>query len=327
MGIFNKICYNLFMKNLFKDCLLILFVVVIMFFITEQPSFSGTLKFVQLSDIHYSLVEDDSNGYKLLAQSRPLLKDAICQINNIKNVDFVMITGDGIDKPEKTSLYKLTAELNKIKYPWYFALGNHDTTTSGYLTKTNFLKILKETNHNYKFDSLYYTFKPKKGFRVIVLDGAKNKGISSHGILPQEQLDWLDSILTKSKNDIVLIYLHFPLITPYEDKMHDIINKEEFKNVLKKYKMPIAIFTGHYHAAKITKRGNILHVSTPALAGYPNAFRVVEVDNSRRQVIFKIQMPETNLKELQTKTRILTLGGAKFYGRERDRNATIIIEK
>ena len=91
--------------------------------------------------------------------------------------------------------------------------------------------------------------------------------------------------------------------------------------------MPIAIFSGHYHAAKITKRGNILHVSSPALAGYPNAFRIVEVDNKHNKVIFKFEFCETNLKDLQAKTKIMTFGGAIFYGKPKDRTTEIIIEK
>ncbi len=315
------------MKNVFKDFLLMLFVMVVMFFVTEQPSFSRALKFVHLSDIHYSLVTDDSSGYKLLSNTRPLLQDAICQINNQKNVDFVMITGDGIDRPQKEALIKLTQELNTLDYPWYFALGNHDTTTSGYLTKSNFIKILKENNPNYKFDSSYYTFKPKKGYRVIVLDGAKNKGISSNGVITQEELIWLDNILDKSKNDIVLIFLHFPVLPPYEEKRHEIINVKEVKNILNKYKMPIAIFTGHYHAAKITKRGNILHVSSSSLAGYPNAFRIIQIEKKHNKIIFKFEFIETNLKDLQAKTKILTLGGAKFRGKPQDRDNVIIMEK
>ena len=314
------------MKKLFKDCCLIFFTVAVMFFFSNQPSFSGTIKFVQLSDIHYSTQREDTS-YKLLSKTKPLLQDAISQINSEKNINFVMITGDGIDKPLKESLFALTDLLNTLNYPWYFALGNHDTTTDGYLTKTKFLEILKEKNQNYKFDSTYYTFKPKAGFRVIVMDGAKNKGFTSNGIIPEEELCWLDDILSKSKNDVVLIVLHFPLLTPYDSPNHKILNDKEFKAIIEKYKMPIAIFSGHYHMAKITKRGNILHVSSPTLAGYPNAFRIVNVNNKRKEVIFKFDFKETNLKDLQAKTKILTLGGARYYGKDKDRNTTIIIDK
>lgn len=314
------------MKKLLKDCLFILFIVTVMFFVSDLPSFSRTMKFAQLSDIHYSLVRDDTS-YKLLSQTKPLLEDAIAQINSHRNLKFVMVTGDGIDRPKKDDFYSLISDLNTLKYPWYFVIGNHDTTTSGYLTKKNLVKILQEKNPSYKFDTTYYTFKPQAGFRVIALDGAKNQGISSHGILPKEELDWLDDILSKSKNDVVLIFIHFPLVTPYESKNHEIINAEEFKAVLKKYKMPIALFSGHYHAAKITKRDNILHVSTPSLAGYPNAFRIVEVKDKLNKVTFKFEFCETNLKDLQAKTKIMTFGGAIFYGKPKDRTTEITIEK
>lgn len=317
------------MKKLLKDCLYILFIVTLLFFISDQPSFSlsRSLKFAQISDIHYSLVREDTS-YKLLSKTKPLLEDAIEQVNSRNDLDFVMITGDGIDKPNKESICALSDDLNKLKYPWYYVLGNHDTTTDGYLTKTNIVKILNEKNPDYTFDLPYYAFQPKKGFKVIVLDGAKNKGISSNGILPAEELNWLDGQLEKTKNnEVVLIFIHFPLVTPYESKHHEILNAAEFKAVLDKYKMPIAIFSGHYHMTKITKRGNVLHVSTPALAGYPNAFRIVEVTNKSKEAVFNIELVETGLKDLQAKTKIMTLGGSLYYGRPQDRNATITITK
>ena len=314
------------MRKLLKDCLYILFVVTILFFISDQPSFSRTVKFAQVSDIHYSTVRED-NGYKLLAKTKPLLEDAISQINKEKHLDFVMLTGDVIDRPTKQSIYSVMDILKTIDYPWYYVIGNHDTTTSGFLTKKALTKIIQENNPNQQFDSTYFSFKPKMGYRVIVMDGAKNKGISSNGIIPQEQLNWLDETLSKSKSDVVLIFIHFPLLPPFESPHHEILNAKEFKTVLNKYEMPIAIFSGHYHMTKITKYNNILHVSTPSLAGYPNSFRIVEIDNKRNQVVFNFKFMETGLKDLQAKTRILTLGGARYYGKEKDRNTTVIIDK
>lgn len=314
------------MRKLLKDCLYILFVVAVLFFISDQPSFSGTIKFAQISDIHYSTVRED-NGYKLLAKTKQLLEDAISQINNEKNINFVMLTGDVIDRPTKQSINGVMEILKTFDYPWYYVIGNHDTTTSGFLTKKALTQIIKENNPNQQFDTTYFSFKPKMGYRVIVMDGAKNKGISSNGIIPQEQLNWLDNVLSKSKNEVVLIFIHFPLLPPFESPHHEILNAKEFNSILNKYEMPIAIFSGHYHMTKITKYDNILHVSTPSLAGYPNSFRVVEVDNQRKQVVFKFKFYETGLKDLQAKTRILTLGGARYYGKEKDRNTTVIIDK
>lgn len=315
------------MKKLLKECLYILFVVTVLFFLSEQPSLSGTVKFAQLSDIHYSTTRDDTS-YKLLSKTKPLLKDAIHQINNEKNIDFVMLTGDIVDIPSEKSFLDATEVLKTINYPFYFVLGNHDITNTGDFTKEKLLKILKEKNPKNTFDKTYYTFKHKGNFRIIVLDGVRNEKFNSaKGEISKEQLVWLDKILSKSKKDVVLIFIHFPLFAPYDSPNHEIINKKEFKAVLEKYNMPIGIFSGHYHTTKIRKMGNILHVSTPALATYPHAFRVVEVENKRNKAIFNFKYMETNLKDLQAKTKILTLGGTKFYGLERDRNTTVIIKK
>ena len=72
------------MKKLLKDCVFIFFVVITMFFVTSQPSFSGTMRFAQLSDIHYSVGREDTS-YKLLSHTKELLDDAVSQINNYKH--------------------------------------------------------------------------------------------------------------------------------------------------------------------------------------------------------------------------------------------------
>lgn len=314
------------MKKIFNSIFLLFFVLISLFFATEQPSFAESLKFIQLSDVHYSLDRKDTS-YKLLSKSKPFLIDAVKQINVNKNVDFVVLTGDGIDQPVKDSLFGLVDDLNDLKFPWYYALGNHDTALSAEVTKDVFLEVLKDKNSNFVFDSTYYTFKPKKNFRVIVIDGAKPEGYTSSALIPQEQLNWLDKTLSQSKKDVVLIFLHFPLFEPFDSEDHRIDNRKEFKALLEKYEMPIAIFAGHYHTTKIVKRGNILHVSSPALVSYPNAFRTVSVDNKFRKVIFKFDFHETNLKQLQKKAKIMAWGGKFYYGRPEDRETTVVIEK
>ena len=49
--------------------------------------------------------------------------------------------------------------------------------------------------------------------------------------------------------------------------------------------------------------------------------------NKRNQVIFKFDFHETNLKDFQAKTKIMTLGGARYYGKPTDRDTVIVIDK
>lgn len=294
--------------------------------VSIRQSFASELKFVQLSDIHYSKAKNDMD-YRLLAKSEPLLKDAITQINALKGIDFVIITGDVVDKPTPDSINEVTDILNTLKRPWFFVTGNHDVDPKGSIDKKNIVKILKKKNRNYNFSSTYYTFVPGKKFRVIVLDGAWNGEIASSGYISKEQLDWLDEILKKSKKDTILIFIHFPPIEPYNLDNHGILNADDLKEILEKYKMPMAVFSGHYHTTKILKRSNIIYVSSPSLINYPNAFRVVDIKNKRRKVQFDFKFLETNLKDVQTKTKILVLGGSKYYGKESDRKQIIVIDK
>ncbi len=314
------------MKCELRNVLFIFFVVLALLLTGVPPSFSQTLRFAQISDIHYASVNSDKE-YKLSDNSGPVLEDAIDRINAQKNIDFVVATGDVIDKPKKSYIYDAINILNKLKYPWYYVQGNHDTSPGLYVNKQSIIEILKKKNKNHVFDSTYYTFKPKKGFRIIVLDAAIGAGISSNGFFPNKELNWLDGVLHKSRKDTVLIFMHFPVVEPFYSPSRRILNLEEFKKILEKYNMPIAVFSGHYHSTKITKRGNILYVSTPSLINYPNAFRIVTVENKKKHVEFKLDFFETRLKDFQLKTKILSFGGVLYYGKPSDRNAVIIIDK
>ena len=84
---------------------------------------------------------------------------------------------------------------------------------------------------------------------------------------------------------------------------------------------------GHYHAAKITQRENILYVNSPALISYPNAFRLIEISTRRNQVIFDFHYKETGLKNVQKLAKLLVFGTTIYTGEEKDRTATYIIKR
>ncbi len=313
------------MNKIFKK--LLIFVLFFCFItVTQGSALAAKLKFVHISDTHFSTIRED-NSYKLLARSKELLEDAIMQINGVSGVDFVMFTGDLIDQPTEESFEQVMPIVKTLNAPWYFALGNHDTTDKGEMTKSKMTTLMLLNNPNQNFNSLYYSFVPKKGFRVIVLDSVIDEKSVSLGHIPSEQITFVDNILKKSKNDVVLIFMHHPVIEPFSSSTHRIDNAKEFYSVLEKYNMPIAVLSGHYHVTKITRHGNIISVSTPALITHPHAFRVVNVSNNRKNAVFEFLFYETGLKDLQKKTRFTVLNRERFVGKPNDRNCTIVIDK
>ncbi len=292
------------------------------------------LSFVQISDSHISDKEDTS--YKALSSSKALLEDAIKQTNDIKMLDVVMFTGDMVNEPTKQSYRDFFVLLTKVKHPPLMAFGNHDMTQAQnpdrgakeYITKDEALNIIKKCNPYYIFDKSYYAFSPKNDYRVIVLDTTVDEAITANGKLTDAQGQFLKEELEAHKDKVIVIFQHHPVVEPFKSEHHKIVNAEDYMEIIKQYKKtPIAIFSGHYHAAKIMRQGNIIHVSTPSLVTYPNAFRYVNITNYKDRTIFNIKYMETNLSEVQKNSKLNAIASATLRGLPNDHSVIITIRK
>lgn len=285
-----------------------------------------SLKFAQLSDVHF--LENGSNTtFKMTGESPRLFDDAIEQINEQNDIDFVMFTGDLIDKSFEKELKAFLPHANKLTPPWYFAFGNHDRCVGGYLNTLVYLDMVRNSNENFKFKKAYYSFEPKKNYKVIVLDNIITDEITSNGYIDEVQLKWLKKELDSSKNDTVLIFMHVPIVEPFASPNHKMRNGYVLKQLIESYDNPIGVFQGHYHAAKITQHDNVLYVSSPALVSYPNAFRIVNVTNYKDKVVFDFTWKETRETTIQKMAKIMVFSGGIYAGEEQDQTGTYEIKK
>lgn len=298
----------------------------VMFLGVQCYSSTSSLKFAQLSDTHF-YTGTDNTTYKMIGRSGELLDDAIAQINETPNVNFVMFTGDLIDKPFEKELSAFLPHTEKINAPWYFSFGNHDTMFGGYLNPKLYMELVNKYNKNYKFEKTYYSFVPQKGYKAIVLDSIIRDRLTSNGRIGETQLAWLDNEIKNSPKDTILIFMHVPIIEPFNSPNHRLEDADKVEEILNKYKNPIAVFQGHYHVAKITQKENIVYVSCPAMVTYPNAFRMITINNYRNKVVIDIQDKETRLKDVQKLAKLLIFSSNFYMGEEKDRNATITIKK
>lgn len=307
-----------------------LFRFLLVFCLITSVAVAREIKFVQLSDTHYSPIKEISlKDFKMKHKSGELVTDAIEQINKEKGVDFVIITGDGADKPVKEHFETIYGMYNTMNPDWYYVLGNHDTNSE--FKKSDQIKLLKKMNKKMKkFDKTFYSFSPKHGFTFVALDPTYDFKVSSQGYIPPEQLKFLKNILDKKKKDVIVIYMHYPLSKPLHfNNNHDIVNEYAINDLLKEYKQPILTLGGHLHGTKIECEGNIIKVASPALVSYPHAFRIITIDNKRKETTFKFEYRETNLKELSNFSKVRIFWGAKgAYGKTpKDRENTITVTK
>jgi predicted phosphodiesterase len=287
---------------------------------------NNNLRVAQVSDAHFSSYEKDTS-YKILSESGNLLDDAISQINTSGAYDFVMFTGDLINTPKVSELENFLTHADNLVYPWYAIDGNHDIGIDGPPTKKLFISKLGENNSKMKQDKIYYSFTPKKGYRVICLDSIIDYKVTTNGEIDSEQLKWLQHELDKYKNETIIVCIHVPIYEPYSSVSHKLNNEYEVRRVLKSHKNPVIVLQGHYHAAKLIQDDNILFISCPSLVTFPNAFRVININTTKDKVKVDVFLKETNLKDVQNHARIRTMGTQLLYGDDSDRNGSFELRR
>ena len=289
-------------------------------------SADNTLNIVHLTDVHIDTKSKTTNK-RMLAESVNLLQDAISQINKFENVDLVIFSGDVVNKPKEDEFKRFVTLANTLKFPWLYSTGNHDVGIGGGLSKARIIKVLNEKNPCFKQNTLYYSYCPNEKFLIIFMDGVIDNKITSNGYFPKEQLNWLEKQLRNNPDKKVIIVQHFPLAEPFKSDSHKITNSVEYMNIMEKYKNVAAVLSGHYHATKITEKNHILHINTPALVSYPNAFRQIKITSSGNKTNFDIKLVETNLKKVQQSSKAASGSPALDYGQEKDRSCNITITK
>lgn len=287
---------------------------------------NNNLRFAQVSDVHLSTFEENTS-YKFLKRSQDLFFDVIFQLNTSGPYDFVMFTGDLVNKPKIHELECFIRQVKKLAYPWYAVNGNHDIAIDGPLTKEKFLEILKDNNPDMDFSKNYYAFTPKRGYRVICLDSIISDRLTSNGEIPAKQFEWLKKELDNHKKDVVILATHVPVKEPYSSSNHKMLNDVEIMSLLRSYSNPIIVLQGHYHCTRISQDKNIVYVSTPSLVTYPNAYRVININSNKERVLVDVFLKETNLKDIQNRSRLRLFNVSSLYGEESDRNVTIELKK
>ena len=104
-------------------------------------------------------------------------------------------------------------------------------------------------------------------------------------------------------------------------------NEFEIKSLLKEYKNPIIVLQGHYHCVRARQIDNIVYITSPSLVTYPNAFRVININSNKNRTLVDVFLKETNLKDIQRRSKMRLFNTESLYGQESDRNTTFEILK
>ncbi len=182
---------------------------------------AGTFRFALFTDLHISAANP------LPAED---LQNAVNDVNSIKGIDFVLVTGDITQSGDTTSLKIAKHLLESLKMPFYIVPGNHDFHWNTGNGAADFIRIFGDDKFAFKHKKIFFA-----GFTTVPLDQTGN------GYMQENDIEWLKKTLKKAgKSKPSIIATHYPLLKG------DVDNRKEIIDLLKKYNV-IAVLSGHYH--------------------------------------------------------------------------------
>ena len=177
--------------------LLLLFV--FLFFALCNCCEAKSVKFVQVTDVMYG--KNNANE---------ILEKAVKDINEMKDIDFVVFTGDNTAGANLDYLQGFVKTVQKLNKPFYMVVGDRDVAKSKHLEKEVYAKKLHKLLGRKSPETLNYTFK-KGNVTFIVVDGAKDFITMPNGYFNSTTLEWLENQIKLNKDNKIVLLQHFPV--------------------------------------------------------------------------------------------------------------------
>ncbi len=270
------------------------------------------VRFGVVSDPHLDI--RGKNGMKMSAASVACVKQAVAALNREKNLSFVFVPGDLLQDGERENAQAIRDILDGLSVPYFVVSGNHDYAPADpakrrdgftYLDSDEFVRFFE--GHGYEPGGKhYYARRIVPGLRVVGLDACRPgvKGTFG-GLLPEEQLAWLDRQLADHADELNLVFVHHNLVRWSKDEQPGgpkadfaIENGAAVRAVLARHSQaaPVVV-SGHRHIGlRCREIDGVNYFVVPSLNSHPMRYGVFTI--SPRSIAWKTPMvpvPETLL--------------------------------
>ena len=234
--------------------------------------------------------------------AEPLLSKLIEKINNEIKPELVLNLGDLVEDfndhdKDIINLNYIWNKFKNIKGKFYSCIGNHDLRSMS--SRNEVEQIMGYGHSTFSFDI--------EGMHIVILGtyvnndiGTESGGIFKTQFISEQDLNWLKEDLDENKLPTI-ICTHFGVA---EDDMkgnwwfescpeHALLgNRKELKEILKKDKNIIAVFSGHQHWTKTIIEDGISYYIVGSMTeninndGIPDGvYYIVEFDGEKIKVI------------------------------------------
>ena len=250
--------------------LLLLFV--FLFFTLCNCCEAKSVKFVQVTDVMYG--KNNANE---------ILEKAVKDINEMKDIDFVVFTGDNTAGANLDYLQGFVKTVQKLNKPFYMVVGDRDVAKSKHLEKEVYAKKLHKLLGRKSPETLNYTFK-KGNVTFIVVDGAKDFITMPNGYFNSTTLEWLENQIKLNKDNKIVLLQHFPVANKTNNDLLYTANAVQYLKLSNQYDNIISVVAGHFNKNDEVSLNGIYYIVTPSLQ--QNCCKIIEIDEDNGYQIF-----------------------------------------
>ena len=245
---------------------------VFLFFALCNCCEAKSIKFVQITDTMYG--RNNANE---------ILDNAVKDINEMKDIDFVVFTGDNTANANVDYLQGFVKSAKKLNKPFYIVVGDRDVSKSKHLEKEVYAKKLHKLLGRKSPETLNYTFKKGK-VAFIAVDGAKDFITMPNGYFNSTTLEWLENQINLNKDNKIVILQHFPVANKTSNDLLYTANAVQYLKLINKYDNIISVVAGHFNKNDELSLNGIYYIVTPSLQ--QKCYKVIEIDEDNGYQIF-----------------------------------------
>ncbi|MCL2932072.1 MAG: metallophosphoesterase [Trichodesmium sp. MAG_R03] len=266
-------------------------------------------RFAVASDLHIALphtISEQTHRFHLVEVSIPAL-ELVLEDLSMLDIDFLLLPGDLTQDGEPENHTWLSKRLAVLPYPVYVVPGNHDIPVKFANDYSIGLADFSSYYDHCGYDDqqrLYYSKQVLPGVQIIGLNSnqfdtsGKQKYI---GGLEEEQLDWLEQVLTIAQEKLVIVMLHHNVIEHLPDQSNHSLgrrymleNRLVLLDILQSAGVKL-IFTGHLHVQDVAEYQGIYEITTGSLVTYPHPYRIIDfITDASGQQSLKIESYRVN---------------------------------
>ncbi|MCA1991522.1 MAG: metallophosphoesterase [Coleofasciculus sp. S288] len=251
-------------------------------------------RFAVVSDLHVGLphtIWDHPSRFHLVEISIPAL-ELIMEHLKQQKLDFLLLPGDLTQHGEPDNHAWLQKWLSQLPFPVYVVPGNHDVPSllpdGGSIGLNDFPYYYRQFGYSNP-EQLYYTCEVMPGVQLIGLNSNQFDDSGQQlGHLDEQQLVWLEQVLSQNKGKLVLVMVHHNVVEHMPGQANHPLgrrymldNAPVLRKILKTAGVNL-VFTGHLHVQDVAYQDGIYDITTGSVVSYPHPYRILQLRTNER---------------------------------------------